>query len=86
VPWRLIKKEVTVQLTETEVKILYGTEEVARHPTCIGERQRSINPHHLKGIVGADRSMKIVIPNVPVKPAELLRPLAEYEIVAGGGW
>jgi len=54
VPWHLIKKEVTVQLTETEVKILHGTDEVASHPICIGERQRSINPQHLKGIIGAN--------------------------------
>jgi hypothetical protein len=86
VPWHLIKKEVTVQLTGTEVKILYDADEVARHPACIGERQRSINPHHLKGIVGANWCIKTTVPNVPIKPAELLRPLAEYEAVAGGGW
>ena len=86
VPWNLIKKEVTAQLTETEVKILYGADEVARHPVCIGERQRSINPHHLKGIVGADWCMKTVVPNAPIKPAELLRPLIEYEAITGGGW
>ena len=86
VPWHLIKKEVTAQLTETEVKILYGADEVARHPVCIGERQRSINSHHLKGIVGADWCMKTVIPNASIKSAELLRPLTEYEAITGGGW
>jgi transposase len=86
VPWHLIKKEVTVQLTETEVKILYGANEVACHPICIGERQRSINPHHLKGIVGANWYTKTEVPNAPIKPADLLRPLAEYEAIAGGGW
>ena len=86
VPWHLIKEEVTVQLSGTEVRILYDFEEVARHPTCIGERQRSINPQHLKGIVGANWCMKAPILSVPIKPAELLRPLAEYEAVAGGGW
>lgn len=86
VPWHLIKKEVTVQLTETEIKILYGADEVACHPVCIGERQRSINAHHLQGIVGANWCVKPVAPPPPIKPAELLRPLAEYETVAGGGW
>ena len=86
VPWHFIKKEVTVQLTETEVKILYDADEIARHPVCIGERQRSINPHHLKGIVGANWCMKMEVPNAPIKPAELLRPLTEYEAITGGGW
>lgn len=86
VPWHLIKKEVTVQLTETEVKILHGPDEVACHPICIGERQRSINPQHLKGIIGANWSIKTENPNISVKPAELLRPLTEYEVITGGGW
>jgi transposase len=86
VPWNLIREEVTVQLSGMEVRILYNAEEVACHPWCIGERQRSINPHHLKGIVGANWCAKTPILSVPIKPAELLRPLAEYEAVAGGGW
>lgn len=86
VPWHLIRKEVTVQLSETEVKIFYGADEVARHPICIGERQRCINPDHLRGIVGANWCMKTEVPSTPIKPAELLRPLAEYEAIIGGGW
>jgi transposase len=86
VPWHLIKAEVNAQLSETEVRILYKDEEVALHPICIGERQRSINPQHLKGIVGAKWGMKTLDITTQVKPAELLRPLAEYEAVAGGGW
>lgn len=86
VPWHLIKQEVSVQLTETEVKILYGTEEIARHPVCIGERQRSIHPDHLKGIIGANWSIKTVVPKAPSEPTELLRPLTDYEAITGGGW
>lgn len=92
VPWHLIKQQVTVQLTETQISILHGPEEVARHPVCMGERQRSINPHHLKGIVGAhflmenERSSEIQKDLLLAKPSEFLRPLSEYEAVAGGGW
>jgi transposase len=86
VPWHLIKSEVTVQLSGTAVRIFHNAVEVARHPECVGERQRSINPEHLKGIVGANWCAKAPILNVSSKPAELLRPLAEYEVVAGGGW
>jgi hypothetical protein len=86
VPWHLIKSEVTAQLNGTEVRIFYNAEEVACHPECVGERQRSINPEHLKGIVGANWHTKTPIYSAPIKPAELLRPLAEYEAVVGGGW
>jgi len=86
VPWNLIREEVTAQVTVNEVIILYGSNEVARHPVCLGMRKRSINPHHLKGIVGANWCVKEPVLDTPIKSAELLRPLAEYEAIAGGGW
>jgi len=85
VPWHLIRLEVTVQLSNTEVRIFHNAEEVARHPECIGTRQRSINPEHLKGIVGTNWCANMPVSNAP-KPGELLRPLAEYEAIVGGGW
>ncbi len=92
VPWHLIKQEVTVQISETQVCILHGATEVARHPICAGERQRSIDPHHLKGIVGAhlfientsSPELKKITSAMPL--SDLLRPLSEYEAVVGGGW
>ncbi len=89
VPWNLIKQSVTVQMSDQEVKILYGSDEVARHPACIGQRQRSINPKHLQGIVGAglfEKEPPVAEFRVLAKSIELLRPLAEYEAVVGGGW
>lgn len=91
VPWHLIKQQVTVQLKETQISILHGANEVACHPICIGERQRCIDPHHLKGIVGAHLWRRPDQPSeirkdIAVKPPEFLRPLSEYEAVAGGGW
>jgi transposase len=89
VPWEFIKKPVVVQLIDQEVKIFYGLEEVATHPLCVGRRQRSTNPLHLSGIVGtnwlrdAEKQSEVI---APLAKAELLRPLAEYEAVVGGGW
>ena len=54
--------------------------EVAAHVETSGRRQRVAVPAHLAGIGRGQ----------PEKPAaaepELLRPLAEYERAAGGGW
>lgn len=83
VPWRLIGAEVTVEQTDGLVRVCHAGCEVARHPVRRGRRERSIDPAHLAGIVVAGNPR-------PVPPApeagELLRPLAEYEGVAGGGW
>ncbi len=81
VPWHLIKQQVTVQLIEEEIKILYGSEEVARHSLCRGQRERMIKAEHLEGIIGTNR-----LKREPVILPDLLRPLAEYEAIIGGGW
>ncbi|MDO3376808.1 IS21 family transposase [Geoalkalibacter halelectricus] len=90
VPWRLIGQQVSVQIAETELVVFQGTQEVARHPVCAGRRQRVINPSHLVGIVGmAPRALVASDPPDlprPPQPSPLLRPLAEYEAVAGGAW
>lgn len=85
VPWHLIKQPVMVQMVDNEVKIIYQTEEVARHPVCDGKRERCINNTHLKGIITMEKDSKNEMQTKP-KAIELLRPLTEYEIVAGGGW
>lgn len=77
VPWQLIQEQVTAQITDSDVIIFYGTEEVARHPLLRGRKSRSCKSEHLNGIVGASSKEY---------PTELYRPLSEYETVAGGGW
>ena len=91
VPWQLIKKQLSIQVIEHEIKIYYNDEEVACHAISFGQRQRSINPAHLAGIIGAnafrvqgDDSKKIA--SVKIESAEFLRPLSEYEALVGGGW
>jgi hypothetical protein len=66
-------------------------DEVAAHPQLAGRRQRRCLPEHLKGIVGyrspaAAEPAKAVASAPAAAPAELLRPLAEYDAVVGGGW
>src|ERR1700738_2377173 len=84
VPLHLIKQSVTVQINDLEVKILHGVDEIARHPVLTGQRQREINPHHLKGIVGIERIKKENGRREEMpSPSTLLRPLTEYEAIVG---
>lgn len=90
VPWQLIKKQVTVQIHDHEIKIFDDSQEVASHAMLFGKRQRSILPQHLTGIVGANWIERQIgkietLPNQIIQKAELLRPLSEYE-AAIGGW
>lgn len=86
VPWRLIGRQVTVQIANQELVVFEAGREVARHPVSAGTRQRMIERSHLVGIVG--------VPSVPATAAAktdplatgLLRPLIEYEAAVGGGW
>lgn len=89
VPWKWIKKPVLVQVMDQEVKIFYGSEELASHAVCLGRRQRSINPNHMEGIIGANwliREETQSEASKKVEQAEFLRPLSDYEAIAGGGW
>ena len=93
VPWKLIGESVTVVVAERQVRVLYVGQEVACHAQNEGRRTSIIERSHLVGIVGAHlvgvswlaRPNSAAAP-APVAPAELLRPLAEYETVIGGGW
>ena len=83
VPWRLIGETVTVQVIDDHLRSVRGGIEVARHAVSAGRRQWVIDPAHLTGVVGAPAG---VSPVEATAPPALLRPLAEYEAVAGGGW
>jgi transposase len=92
VPWRLIGLAVTVEASEAGVRVLHAGAEVARHQPASGRRQRVIDARHLEGVVGLYPSRPVPTssstnPPVPAIPEpDLLRPLAEYEAVLGGGW
>lgn len=81
VPWRLIGETVTVIVSADTVVVEYAGEEVARHAQLSGSRGRSIERSHLLG--GSPPPAEIEAPS----PTDaLLRPLAEYEAIAGGAW
>jgi transposase len=93
VPWKLIGESVTVVVAERQVRVLYAAQEVACHAQNGGRRTSIIERSHLVGIVGAHLVgvSWLARPNgaaapAPDAPAELLRPLAEYETALGGGW
>jgi transposase len=93
VPWKLIGETITVVVAERQVRVLYAGQEVACHAQNAGRRTSIIERSHLAGIVGAHlvgvswlaRPNSAAAP-APDAPAELLRPLAEYETALGGGW
>jgi transposase len=88
VPWTLIGASVSVVVSGGEVRIHHAGAEVARHGQRRGRRERAVDRAHLRGIVVADTGARQVENLTPaVLPgADLLRPLAEYEQVAGGRW
>lgn len=93
VPWKLIGEAVTVVVAERQVRVLYAGQDVACHAQSTGRRTSVIERSHLVGIVGAhlvgvNWMARPGVPTAPppTRPAELLRPLAEYETALGGGW
>ena len=90
VPWRLIGERVEVIVAAGQVRVRHGAREVAVHALAEGRRQRVIDPAHLAGVTGTTGRPvpgPIEPPDDPgPPPPQLLRPLAEYEALAGGGF
>jgi transposase len=90
VPWRLIGEVVTVVVADRQVRVHYAGQEMACHAQSPLRRATVIERSHLAGIVGAEHAgvtwLNKAPPAQPVIPAELLRPLEQYEAVAGGRW
>jgi transposase len=86
VPWRLIGARVRVEVTAGVVCIFHAGMEVARHDERRGRRERVLDPAHLVGVIANDRGPPVTSVAAPAEVGELLRPLAEYEQIAGGGW
>lgn len=85
VPWRLIGETVTVLVSE-QVRIVHAGQEVAEHARLAGQRRSSIQREHLLGIVGTEPRPQPSSATFATAPAELLRPLHEYEAITGGAW
>ena len=86
VPWRLIGARVRVEVAAGVVCIFHAGVEVARHDERRGRRERVVDPAHLVGVIANDRGSPVTSVAAPAEVGELLRPLAEYEQIAGGGW
>jgi hypothetical protein len=89
VPWRLIGERVRISVTEQTLRVHHGAHEVARHAVASGRRQRVVDPAHYAGVAGAQgrgTAMAPVSEATPAAPPSLLRPLAEYEALIGGGF
>ncbi|MGH7118336.1 MAG: IS21 family transposase [Acetobacteraceae bacterium] len=94
VPWRLIGESVGVAIMGEELRISHAGREVAIHQQRAGRRQRAIDPAHFEGVAGSHARATGPITVAAANDAEpagsvavtLLRPLAEYEAVAGGNW
>lgn len=90
VPWRLIGEAVTVVVAERQVRVLYAGQEVACHAQSPLRRTSVIDRRHLAGIVGGQHAGVSWLPRTPPPPpaipAELLRPLEQYEEALGGAW
>lgn len=88
VPSNLVSKEVLVRVDDNFLKIFYNRIEVACHPIHEGRKKQVIKPEHLKGIVGASFLQQKTSESLEEirRSSELLRPLTEYEVAAGGRW
>lgn len=90
VPWRLIGEAVTVVVAERQVRVLYAGQEVACHAQSPLRRTSVIDRRHLAGIVGGQHAGVSWLPRTSPPPlaipAELLRPLEQYEAALGGAW
>jgi transposase len=88
VPWRLIGESVRVVITGGMLRVSHAGHEVAVHHRRNGRFERAVDPLHFDGIVGSGPKTHSQIVPVPtaIGPAELLRPLLEYERLVGGRW
>jgi len=79
VPWRLIGERVAVTISDGRVRITHAGRIVAEHGEGLA-RERVCDREHFKDVGHVRRA------DIATTPAALLRPLEEYEAVAGGCW
>ena len=88
VPWRLIGETVQVTVASGRVLVRHAGRLVADHAESGGRHNRVIASEHFRGVAGHGGPVRKELPPAigPVSAPDLLRPLAEYERVVGGGW
>lgn len=89
VPWRLIGERVQVEVGGGRVRVRHAGRLVADHGQEPGRHRRIVEPSHFEGVAGHTGAIRPAAPAAgaaPAAPPALLRPLAEYEQIVGGGW
>jgi hypothetical protein len=87
VPWRLIGERVRVTVSGETVRMHHAGREVAVHAELKGRHGRAVDDAHLSGLFGArERPIHPTLADAVSPAPALLRPLAEYEAVAGGAF
>jgi transposase len=81
VPHRLVKENLEVLVTEEEVVIFRGTEEVARHRRAKEPRERVIDPRHYDGLW---RPWEKAVSETTLEEAFPGRTLAAYQAIVEG--
>jgi len=88
VPWRLIGERVAVTVAAGSVRIRHGGLEVAAHRQAEGRRRRIVDGAHLAGVAASAGGLVRAADRRAVEepPPSLLRPLADYQALIGGGF
>ena len=84
VPWRLIGEQVRVTIAAERLRVVHAGREVAVHAREAGRRRRVVDAAHFEGVMGF--RAKAILPPFSDPEPMLLRPLAEYEALIGGGF
>src|SRR3954453_5911076 len=84
VPWRLIGEQVRVTVTREALRVVHAGREVAVHAREAGRRRRVGAAAPFEGVAGFGSGI-VRLPACEPEPV-LLRPLAEYEALIGGGF
>ena len=79
-------ERVAVTICAGFVRIRHGSAEVAAHLQAEGRRQRIVDRAHLAGVTASGPARRAQSLGAEEPPPSLLRPLADYEAVIGGGF
>lgn len=83
VPWRLIGESVHVSVSAGRVRISHQGRQVGEHIEA-GSRARIVDPAHFRGVAGYGG--RVSFADAGEASDSIIRPLADYEAIAGGRW
>lgn len=86
VPWKLIGETVTVCVSDETVEVTHAGQSVATHAQSFGRYEFIRIAGHFKGIFRERPAPLEFDGAVEARHSELLRPLAVYDQLVGGGW